>query len=155
MRTSLAPMARAGFVVALVIALGLDSAPILAFGPAGHMTVGTIADRLIAGTNAAKQVRNILGSNLRTASVWADCAKGVDPETFKYTGEGKFPECKVYENVGSEMMMEAFVRRNVGNCTPPPHNTDGCHKQYHYTDVAIERDAYKKGLVGTSDQDIV
>jgi S1/P1 Nuclease len=69
-------------------------------------------------------------------------------------GEGKFPECKVYENPSSEAMMERFVRRNVDNCTSP-HNDEVCHKQYHYTDVAIQRDAYKKGLVGTSDQDIV
>src|SRR5262245_21370848 len=48
-----------------------------AFAGTGHMTVGTIADRLLDGTNAAKQVRAILGSNLRTASVWADCAKGI------------------------------------------------------------------------------
>jgi hypothetical protein len=42
------------------------------------VTVGTIADSLITGTKAAKQVRDILGTNLRTASVWADCAKGVN-----------------------------------------------------------------------------
>jgi len=138
----------------LGLVLGLGSVAVLAFGPGGHMTVGTIADELIAGTNTAKRVRNILGSNLRTASVWADSAKGVDPETFKYTGEGKFPECAIYENPSSEAMMEKFVRRNVDNCTSP-HNDEVCHKQYHYTDVAIQRDAYKKDLVGTSDQDIV
>jgi len=59
------------------------STPVFAFGPNGHKTVGTIADSLLAGTNAGKQAQNILGSNLRTASVWADCAKGVNPTTFK------------------------------------------------------------------------
>ena len=100
-----------GFVVALGLALGIDSVAVFAFGPGGHMTVGTIADRLLDGTNTAKRVRNILGSNLRTASVWADCAKGVNPETFKYSGEGKFPECAVYENDSSEMMMESASTR--------------------------------------------
>lgn len=125
-----------------------------AFGANGHMAVGTIADELIAGTNAAKEARKILGSNLRTAAVWADCAKGVNTTTFKYGGDGKYPECAVYENPGSKAQMVAFVRRNVGNCTSA-HNTEVCHKQYHYTDVAIQRVAYVKGQVGTSEQDVV
>jgi len=116
------------------------------------MTVGTIADSLIAGTNAANQVRNILWTNLRTASVWADCAKGVNEKTFKYGGEGRFAECAVYENPASEKAMERFVRRNVGNCTSH-RGAETCHRQYHY-DVAIQRMAYMKGEVGTSDQDI-
>jgi hypothetical protein len=136
------------------IVVGLASLQTLAWGPAGHMTVGSIADGLIAGTNTAKQVRKILGTNLRTAAVWADCAKGVNPKTFKYEGEGKFPECKIYENSDSEKMMEAFVKRNVGNCISPP-DAEVCHKQYHYTDVAIQRNAYMQGKVGTSDHDIV
>jgi hypothetical protein len=78
--------------------LVLISTPASAFGPNGHKTVGTIADSLLAGTKAGKQARNILGSNLRTASVWADCAKSVNPATFKYENEGQFPECAVYEN---------------------------------------------------------
>ena len=60
-----------------------------AYGPNGHMAVGSIADATIAGTPTAKEVRKILGSNLRTSSVWADCAKGVSPTTFKYGGEGQ------------------------------------------------------------------
>lgn len=124
-----------------------------AWGAAGHMAVGAIADRLLAGTPAALQARAILGSSLRTASVWADCAKGVDPATFRYGMRGQFPECAVYENPASEKAMEAFVRRNHDNCASPP-GAESCHKQYHYADVAIQREAYRKGLVGTSDHDI-
>ena len=138
----------------LLLCMVQVSTPAFAFGPNGHKTAGTIADALLAGTNAGKQAQNILGSNLRTASVWADCAKGVNPTTFKYEGEGQFPECAIYENPASEKAMEKFVKRNVGNCVSP-HNTDVCHKQYHYTDVAIQRSAYMKGQVGTTDQDIV
>src|SRR5436190_11238701 len=130
------------------------SIPAFAWGPAGHMTVGTIADSLLAGTNTAKEVRKILGTNLRTASVWADCAKGVNEKTFKYGGEGRFAECAVYENPASEKAMERFVRRNVGNCVSPP-KAENCHRQYHYSDVAIQRMIYMKGEVGTTDQDIV
>src|SRR5262245_40671119 len=55
----------------LCLTLSFDA---FAFAGTGHTTVGTIADRLLDGTNAGKQARKILGSNLRTASVWADCA---------------------------------------------------------------------------------
>ncbi|MEJ8854916.1 S1/P1 nuclease [Variovorax robiniae] len=124
-----------------------------AYGPDGHMAVGAIADALIAGTPTAKEVRKILGNTLRTSAVWADCAKAVSPTTFKYVKTG-FADCAIYENPASEQQMEAFVRRNVGNCTSQ-HNTEACHKQYHYTDVAVQRATYKKGLVGTADQDVV
>ena len=127
---------------------------VFAWGSNGHMVVGTIADQLIAGTAAATQVRKILGSNLRTASVWADCSKGVSPQSFTYSGDGRFPECAIYENPASKKQMIEFVRRNVGNCTST-YNSEDCHKQYHYTDVAIQRAAYVKGQVGTSDQDVV
>lgn len=138
----------------LAFGCALSCASAWAYGPNGHMAVGTIADAMIAGTPAARQVRRILGSNLRTAAVWADCAKGVSPTTFKYAGAGRFPECAIYENPASERQMEAFVRRNVGNCSAR-FNTEPCHKQYHYTDVAIQRDAYRRGSVGTSNHDVV
>ena len=82
---------------ALVSAVVLSHAQAFAFGPEGHMAVGAIADELIKGTRAAKEARKILGSNLRTASVWADCAKGVNEKTFKYGGAGKYAECAIYE----------------------------------------------------------
>lgn len=142
--------------VANTVAAGLllAGSQALAWGAAGHMAVGTIADRLIAGTPAATQTRMILGSNLRTAAVWADCAKGVDTSTFSYQGAGHYPECAIYENPASEKQMEAFVRRNHDNCASQ-YNTESCHKQYHYTDVAIQRAEYRGGSVGTSQQDIV
>ncbi len=126
----------------------------LAWGATGHMAVGSIADRMIGGTHAAWQVRNILGSNLRAASVWADCAKGVSETTLQYGAHGVFPECAVYENDASKARMVAFVTRNLDNCNRPP-GAERCHKQYHYTDVAIQRERYAKGVVGTSDHDIV
>jgi hypothetical protein len=54
------------------------SAVTFAWSAPGHETVGSIADSLLVGTNAAKAVTSILGTEkLETASVWADCAKGV------------------------------------------------------------------------------
>ncbi|WP_213954680.1 S1/P1 nuclease [Variovorax sp. dw_954] len=142
-------------ICALAFACTVACGSTFAYGPNGHLEVGAIADAMIAGTPTATQVRKILGSTLRTASVWADCAKGVSPTTFKYGGEGRYAECAIYENTASERQMEAFVRRNVGNCTSRFNNTEPCHKQYHYTDVAVQRVAYEKGKVGTTDQDVV
>jgi hypothetical protein len=134
--------------------IALCSQLAFAWGPTGHMTVGTIADQLIAGTNAAKQVKKILGSNLRTAAVWADCAKGVSETTLKYGGDGHYQECAVYENDASKKQMEAYVKRNLTNCNPGP-KEEKCHWQYHYTDVALQRSQYAKNVVGTSDHDVV
>lgn len=45
------------------------SATAFAWGAPGHETVGSIADSLLVGTNAAKAVKSILGTeNLQTAS---------------------------------------------------------------------------------------
>ncbi|WP_157256407.1 hypothetical protein [Pelomonas sp. Root1217] len=60
----------------------------------------------------------------------------MDEEEFTYGEKGKRPECAPYENEESIEVMEDFVRRNVGTC-PMPANAESCHRQYHYTDVAI------------------
>jgi len=46
------------------------------------------------------------------------------------------------------------VRRNDTNCSRQP-DDESCHRQYHYTDEAIQRDRYVMGSVGTRDFDIV
>lgn len=143
----------AGFLVlhAPVAALG--------WGAPGHQAVGAIADRYIAGSNAAQQVDAILGGmSLQTAAVWADCAKGVSKEkqtgAFKYTIIPTYKECRPFEDAAGQQAMVDFVKSNWDACKPLP-GDEVCHKQYHYADVALERNAYKRGLVGTSDQDVV
>jgi hypothetical protein len=129
--------------------------PAFAWGPDGHRTVGTLAGKLIAGSNAATQVQAILGNeSLADVAVWADCAKGVNQSTFKYEHPGVYPECKIFETPAGEAAMEDFVRRNATNCPLKP-GEEICHKQYHYTDVAIQHQTYLRGFVGTRDDDIV
>ena len=129
-----------------------------AFGPEGHQTVGRLADTLIAGTPAETQVRKILGMSLQKASVWADCAKGVDRSMktgkFAYARAGTFHECKPFETQAGTAAMVAYVRRNWHGCHPAA-GEEVCHKQYHYADVAIQHDHYERGFVGTSDHDVV
>lgn len=130
-----------------------------AFGPHGHQTVGGLADQLLAGTPTAQRVRSLLGSNLQTAAVWADCAKGVEQvkagAPLAYDGSGPYPECDYYENPASQAALEDFVRRNAKSCYSNSSDEVCRHKSYHYADVSPLRDRYAKGLAGTSDHDIV
>jgi hypothetical protein len=73
---------------------------------------------------------------------------------FAYASAGRFPECQMYENAASEKAMVSYVQRNWDSCGLKP-GDEVCHKQYHYADVALQRDAYASGLVGTSDHDVV
>jgi hypothetical protein len=62
----------AGFAALSLIA----STGASAWGAAGHQTVGAIADHLIAGRRAEREVRKLLnGETLQEVSMWADCAK--------------------------------------------------------------------------------
>jgi hypothetical protein len=151
----MSPLVRHRCAAALALLLSF-AAPAQAFGPEGHKTVGAIADRLLAGTRAAAQVQALLGGiGLQQAALWADCAKGIDPaRDYAYTSAGRFPECSVFETPASEAEMSDFVRRNDTNCPRKP-TEESCHKQYHYTDVAIQRGRYAPGLAGTRDDDIV
>lgn len=134
----------------------MGSAATFGWGSPGHETVGSVADSLLIGTNAAKAVKSILGKEkLRTASHWADCAKGVtEKPPMKYVVNSKFIECKPFETAVGEAQMVDFVTRNLSACVPAP-GDESCHRQYHYADVAIERDAYTRSEIGTSDHDIV
>jgi hypothetical protein len=58
------------------------AATAFAWGDEGHRTIGAMADTLIAGTEAAKHVHQLLGDEtLSTASVWADQVKGRTDQT--------------------------------------------------------------------------
>jgi hypothetical protein len=98
----------------------------LAWGNDGHRAVGAIADQLIKGTNAQKQVAALLlpGESLESVANWADCVKG------NYCGP-QTPE------------MVAYVGANAK------------HFEYHYTDVPFQNGHYYDGEVGTADDDIV
>jgi len=146
-------------LAALAAALLWGTAAV-AWSPAGHETVGAIADALLTGTRAGAQVAAILGAgeSLQAASLWADCAKGVerDPTTgvFHYREDPRYRECVPFQSAAGRRAMVAFVRRNWDTCHPQA-GAEACHRQYHYADVAIERDSYARTDVGTSDHDIV
>ncbi len=122
----------------------------------GHHTIAALASKLIVGTHAASEVKGILGTlSLKDAAVWADCAKGIDPNKgFVYSTPGKYPECKIFETPQGEAAMADFVKRNFNNCNPKP-GEEICHKQYHYTDISILQSHYDSGFVGARVDDVV
>ena len=139
----------------VVVGLALSGPLAHAWGPDGHHTVGSIAEQLIAGTHAAREVQTILaGLSLTDAAVWADCAKGVNVTTFQYQNAGKYPECRIFETADGEAAMVDFVRRNASNCIIKP-GQEVCHKQYHYSDIAIQHMTYDSVFVGARNDDIV
>ena len=135
----------------------LTGAPALAWGPLGHRTVGGIADELIAGTPTATKVRAILGSNLQTASVWADCARSVESSggQWMYADAGKYKDCAVYENKNSQAAMVAFVKRNASRCGGFASHAQCRHKAWHFTDIPIQAKAYAPEAVGAAPTDLV
>ena len=148
--------ARRIFVVtAAAIAMAGPSAQ--AWGPVGHSEVGAIADELIKSHRAADQVRTILGDvTLAQAGPWGDCIRSVTgpADGFRYQPEPQYrPPCRVFESPDFLASMIDYARNNWTNCAY--RRNDGCHTQYHFADLALQRTAYRFGDVGTSDYDIV
>ena len=120
-------MKKLACALALAAAFATVAAPeAAAWGRDGHRAIGAIADRLLAGTNAQKEIMLLLqpGESLASMASWADCVKGT------YCGP-QTPE------------MVAYVEANPR------------HSEYHYTNVPFQLDHYHEHGVGTSDVDIV
>jgi S1/P1 Nuclease len=146
-------------VILMLGIVNVTGAPVACgWGADGHQLVGAVADALIAGSPAASKVNSILGTEtLQQASLWADCVKGTNEKKtpFKFTVDTKkFPKCKPFESATGVAAMVDYVKRNHDGCAPGP-DQETCHKQYHYSDVAIQRSTYDSHDQGTSDHDIV
>jgi hypothetical protein len=118
-------MNKLAVVVALSCAfVSLDAA---AWSHDGHRAVGAIAEKLIKGSNAEKQVTALLlpGESLESITNWADSAKG---------GVG-------YPAANPEQVAYTDVN--------PRHN------EYHYANVPFQTEHYHEGIVGSSDVDVV
>lgn len=144
------------FIASFIVSLLLTPNHALAWGADGHQSVGAIADALIKDTKAGQRVKALLGENtLEQMSVWADCVKGIAPEKdFAYTSAGRFPECAFLENPAAIAAMADYAKRNHSDCKPA-FDEESCHKQYHYTNLALQHNEYKQGRVGSNDRDVV
>lgn len=131
-----------------------------AWGYQGHEVIGSIADQLL-NDNARQHVKDILNftrPQLLTAGPWADCVKSVvrDVDGFEYVVDPAHLEyevpCTPFKAPELRARMVDYVSRNYANCVQPP---TGCHSNYHFDDVAIQRDGYDRKYFGTSDHDLV
>ncbi|MFZ2987504.1 MAG: hypothetical protein WA086_05900, partial [Ideonella sp.] len=137
--------------------------PVRAWGPEGHQKIGVLAEQLLQGSRALKEVKGLLrdqGGDLATAGLWADCAKNVirRGDTYAYGKAGRFPECKRFETPAGMARMIGWVRVNWDHCLPvaqvkaaakaakvnpgdtgaaPAQAAQACHRRYHYTDLAL------------------
>jgi hypothetical protein len=148
-------MRRLSILLVLLAAL-LHGRTASAFGAAGHEFSGAVADRLL-NRAATGQVARVLGMPLRAASTWADCIKGVrlGPDGWRYAGDERFnPGCRAFETAEGTALMIDFVKRNSTSCDATGRTTT-CHRNYHFTDVAIQHDHYDRAFVGTNDHDVV
>lgn len=107
---------------------------------------------------ARVQVASILGFDLRAASVWADCVKGVNRTReggFLYQPNPRFrASCARFETEAGIAEMVRYAGMNWDQCGGPNAAT-ACHRSYHYANVAIQRDRYDPGFTGASGHDIV
>lgn len=127
----------------------------LAWGALGHTEIGNLAWRMLAHhANAQAHVRALLGEvTLGEAGPWADCLRGVKPSPtggFVYDPGKEFPECKPFENEAGEAAMIDYVSRNWSNCALG----SSCHTNYHFINLAIQRDGWTDGATGTADYDV-
>src|SRR5262245_7794531 len=138
-------------VSALLIAAW--SAPAMAWEGQGHELVGAIADAVLADSRAGRQARQILGYGLHSAAKWPDCVRGVHKDSTGFHYDGGNDDCTEFNNPAEIARMIDYARRNWTNCKTPPRS--GCHTEYHFADVAVQRSAYSRSYFGTSYDDIV
>jgi hypothetical protein len=150
-------MSRMVLALACVLCLFVPK-PASAWGYQGHEVVGSIADQLLHD-NAKQHVSEILNftsPELRIAGPWADCVRSVvaDIDGFEYVVDPAHFEyevpCRPFKSPEARARMEDYAGRNWFNCKPV-----ACHTDYHFDDVAIERDRYDRKYRGTSDHDLV
>ena len=111
----------------LALSAAFISIDAMAWGYEGHRAVGSIAEKLLKGSNAEKQVAALLlpGETLESITTWADGAKG---------GAGFTPPS---------------AEQLVYTAANPRHN------EYHYANVPFQIEHYTDGVVGGAEVDVV
>lgn len=150
-------MRRRACALALLALLWVPGAR--AWGPRGHAYTVAVAEQLLAGTRAERELQARLapaGWTLAQAAVWPDCLRAVqrEGEALVYRPEGRHPECRPFEDAAGRALAERGVWALAEACGPRV-APDACHKRLHYTDVPIQRRAWVPGEAGARDHDIV
>jgi len=96
-----------------------------AYGAAGHEAIGRVAEFHLKGSRAEKEVRALLNANEDLARVTTWADRAKIPEKY-LTNE-----------------MKEFVANNP------------LHHENHYCDVPFQEKAYRDGLIGTNEHDLI
>jgi hypothetical protein len=128
----------------------------------GHRAVGAIADELLIGTRAEREVYRILGEinakpvKLESAAVWLDCARSVKPgKKFAYVpykAEGS--ACEMFEEAAALSKLQDYVRRHNTRCKYIGVAFE-CHKSFHILNLPLDSIGYVPGGIGVTNSNIV
>src|SRR5438067_2098075 len=140
---------RAPLQLAVLVLFAFTSSS-FAYGPLGHEIVGAIADRKLAGTPTAEEIKTLLdGIPLERASLIADDIKSWDkngPDDRRGIHFLAHPEI--------EQQLHDFWKANPPS--PDAGDTTPSHHWMHYTDVPVlDAEKYGDGKTGRGNWDIV
>lgn len=148
---------RSIYAAVAIVVFAASSSVAWGYGATGHQTVGAIAETVLTPFTADR-VHKELGMTLSEAGPWLDCARDVKPDAsgkFIYTPNPKYAAgCARFDTPAEHAALEDYVQRNWDQCKGWT-NSQHCHEQYHFADVAIQRDTYDRSDFGTNDHDIV
>jgi hypothetical protein len=115
------------------------------FGPKGHATIGSIADRRLAGRPAASKVSALLdGMTLSEAALLPDKIRAWDKRGPTEPDAFQLPQHK-----GIEQELMDFHRANPPTATDPTGSVAN-HQWFHYTDVPAVAGGDLRGRQGRS-----
>lgn len=108
---------RAIVAAIVIVCVAVPANPAHAWGNAGHKQTGWIADRILEDATREK-IHGILGYDLGTAAIWADCLKSVVKvgSTFQYKPRKWGGTCAPFKGNAERARMEDYVRRNWNTC---------------------------------------
>lgn len=131
----------------------------LAWGPRGHQASVDVAQRLLAGTRAEREVQALLqplGWTLAQAAIWPDCLRAVDEQDGQLVIDERNERsaCRPFDTPAGRAQRVQAVAQLAGHCDASV-PVAACHRRLHYTDVAIQRAHWALGQVGVRDDDLV
>jgi S1/P1 Nuclease len=137
--------------IVILLALVQLTSSAFAYGPLGHEIVGAVADKKLAGTEAAAKVSRLLdGMTLQRAANVADEIKAWDKKgADDLTAYPHYPKWPVIER-----QLREFWKANPPS--PDASDTMPSHHWFHYTDVPVlDAENYGDGKTGRGNWDIV
>ena len=118
--------------------------------------IARIAEDLLRGTPSSERIRQLgAGVSLPSWSVWADCARNVNPDlAYAYQIRSPHSICAQFEDKEGQQALRDYVQRFDKACALTT-KAKACHKHAHFADVPYQAGQYKNTQLGASEGDIV